>query len=158
MAKVDGPLSVVKVCMSENRVSVHGGPLSVVKVFAQIWHPKSTPYYFSLPIILSATHSLHDVQQFSTSARRELLTFKKSITVTQCLTSKASDVSSSPCRAAGPTAESASPFLKKLRILNSWWYSQCQSENHITIHQIEFLVTKFWSYTRNIIARMLQLD
>ena len=22
-----------------------GGTLSVVKVFAQIWHPKSTPYY-----------------------------------------------------------------------------------------------------------------
>ena len=21
-----------------------GGPLSVVKLFAQIWHPKSTPY------------------------------------------------------------------------------------------------------------------
>ena len=33
-----------------------GGPLLVVKVFAQIWHPKSTPYYLSLPIILSVTH------------------------------------------------------------------------------------------------------
>ena len=33
-----------------------GGPLSVVKAFAQIWHPKSTPYNFSLPIILSVTH------------------------------------------------------------------------------------------------------
>ena len=32
-----------------------GGPLSVVKAFAQIWHPKSTPYNFSLPIILSVT-------------------------------------------------------------------------------------------------------
>ena len=35
-----------------------GGPLSVVKFFAQIWHPKSTPYYFSLPTILSVTHIL----------------------------------------------------------------------------------------------------
>ena len=35
-----------------------GGPLSVVKVFALIWHPKSTAYYFSIPIILSVTHML----------------------------------------------------------------------------------------------------
>ena len=32
------------------------GPLVVVKVFAHISHPKSTPYCFSLPIILSGTH------------------------------------------------------------------------------------------------------
>ena len=32
------------------------GPLSVVKVFVQIWHPKSSPYYFSLPIILWVPH------------------------------------------------------------------------------------------------------
>ena len=49
MAKVGGPLSVVKVCVKIGYRQV-GGPLSVVKVFAQIWHPKSTPYYFSLPI------------------------------------------------------------------------------------------------------------
>ena len=35
-----------------------GGPLSVVKPFAQIWHPKSTPYYFSLPIILSVSNMI----------------------------------------------------------------------------------------------------
>ena len=35
-----------------------GGPLSVVQVFVQIWHPKSTPYYFSIPIILSVTHMI----------------------------------------------------------------------------------------------------
>ena len=34
-----------------------GGPLLVVvKVFAQIWHPKSIPYYFRIPIILSVAH------------------------------------------------------------------------------------------------------
>ena len=36
-----------------------GGPLSVVKVFAQIWHPKSTPYYFSFLTILSVIHIIN---------------------------------------------------------------------------------------------------
>ena len=56
MAKVGGPLSVVKVCMCEYRVSVSGWSPIGCAGFAQIWHPKSTRYYFGLPIILSVTH------------------------------------------------------------------------------------------------------
>ena len=33
-----------------------GGPLSVVKVSIKFQHPMSTPYYFSILIILSVTH------------------------------------------------------------------------------------------------------
>ena len=56
MTKVGGPVSVVKVCMSENRVLVSGRSPIGCEGFVQIWHPKSTPYYFSIPIILSVTH------------------------------------------------------------------------------------------------------
>ena len=33
-----------------------GGPLSLVTVSKKNWNPKSTPYYFSLSVILSVTH------------------------------------------------------------------------------------------------------
>ena len=64
MAKVGGPLPVVKACtshaMCKNMVSESGW--SVAKVFTLIWtsfeHSKSTPYYFSLPLVFSVTHVL----------------------------------------------------------------------------------------------------
>ena len=60
MGKVGGPLSVVKVCASKlckNRVSVSGWSLSVAKASQKFEHPKSTPYYFSFRLILSANYS-----------------------------------------------------------------------------------------------------
>ena len=56
MAKVGGPLWVVKVCMCENRVSVSGWSPIGCEGFCTNLTSQVHSYYFSLPIILSITH------------------------------------------------------------------------------------------------------
>ena len=56
MAKVGGPLLVVKV-LCKNRASVSGwSPIGCEAFLHKFEHPKSTPYYFSFLPILSVTH------------------------------------------------------------------------------------------------------
>ena len=60
MAKVGGPLSVVKVALPwyvwKSGIGKWAVPYRLWRLSHKFEHPKSTPYYFSLPLILTVTH------------------------------------------------------------------------------------------------------